>query len=83
MIIKFGADKSDAYASWAKIENVYISRPFFKIVLDNGMGIYMLNSYKCNLLPRFSFQHSSGYLKFGIRWLKGCIEFQYNKVFAT
>ncbi|NBP02481.1 MAG: hypothetical protein EBU90_20655 [Proteobacteria bacterium] len=82
MIIKFGADKSDAYASWINMKDVYVSRPFFKIVFNNGMGVYMLNNYKWNLLPRVSFQHSSSHTEFSIRWLKGCIEFQHNKAFA-
>lgn len=81
MIIKFGADKTE-YDAWAKNNKVFISRPFFKVVAKNGAGIYMLNSYKFNLLPRFSYIKSTSHLEFGIRWLKINFEFQYNKAFA-
>lgn len=82
MIIKFGADKSDAYGNWANHKNVFVSRPFFKIVANCGAGFYILNSYKWYWLPRFSFQSSLNRVEMGIRFAKLLFEFQYNKAFA-
>lgn len=81
MIIKFGADKTE-YDAWAKNNKVFISRPFFKIVADCGVGVYILNSYKFNFLPRLSCSKSNTHLEYGIRWLNMHFEFQYNKAFA-
>jgi hypothetical protein len=46
MIIQFGPDKDSPYGSWADHPGIFISKPYFKIVLDNGLGFYILNTYK-------------------------------------
>ena len=82
MIIKFGYDKDSAYGSWANCKDVFVSRPFFKILLDCGVGFYILNSYKWNWIPKFSFRKSIDSLECGFTFAKLLVEIQYNKAFA-
>ncbi|NBW57686.1 hypothetical protein EB118_13535 [bacterium] len=82
MIIKFGAYKSDDYASWEKMKNVFISRPYFKIVFSNGLGFYVLNAVKFNLLPKFYGTFHKSFWEFGISFVGWIFEFMWNKAFV-
>ena len=52
MIIQFGVGDQSAYGTWGKDVTVFISRPYFKIVLNNGLGLYILNAFKFNIIPK-------------------------------
>lgn len=82
MIIKFGLDKSDAYSNWANDPRVFISRPFFKIILDNGLGFYILNSFRFNLFPRFYGTFHKTFWEFGFRFIGVNFEVMWNKAFS-
>ena len=34
-------------------EKVFVSQPHYKIVFENGLGFYILNSYKFSPIPKF------------------------------
>ena len=65
MIMQWGAH-DDAYGAWPADLNVFVSRPHFKIILDNGAGAYVLNSHKYYLLPKFYCAFDS------VHWVWGC-----------
>ena len=33
--------------------NVFVSQPYLKIVFENGLGFYILNSYRFRWVPKF------------------------------
>ena len=81
MIIKFGPDKNDAYSNWANDLRVFISRPFFKIILNNGLGFYILNSFKFNYYPKFYGTFNKSFWEFGFRFVGLTFEIMWNKFF--
>jgi hypothetical protein len=82
MIIKFGPDKSDAYSNWANDNKVFISRPYFKVIFENGLGFYILNSFKFNFFPKFYGTFQSTFWEFGLRFTGWTFEVMWNKSFA-
>jgi hypothetical protein len=81
MIIKFGPDKSEAYGDWDNNPNVFISKPYFKIVLNNGLGFYILNSFKFSLFPKFYGVFQKTFWEFGISFVGWTFELMWNKSF--
>jgi len=83
MIVQFGLDKeSDSYARWPEALNVFISRPYFKIVSDTGAGVYLLNSYRFKFVPDVYAMFKKTYVKCGIDFCGWTLEFMWNKAFA-
>ena len=82
MIIKFGPDKNDAYSNWADDPRVFISRPFFKIILGNGLGFYILNSFKFHFIPKFYGAFHKTFWEFGFRFAGVNFEVMWNKAFS-
>ena len=82
MIIQFGKGDESAYGKWENDLNVFISRPYFKIVLNNGLGFYLLNSFRFNLLPTFYGTFHKTFWEFGFRFAGFIFEVMWNKAFA-
>ena len=82
MIIKFGPDKNDAYDNWANDPRVHIVRPYFKIVFNNGLGFYLLNSFRFNWLPIFYGTFHKTFWEFGFRFIGVNFEVMWNKAFV-
>ena len=85
MIIQFGADKdiANAYGTWNNCSNVYISKPYFKIVLDNGLGFYILNAFSFNLFPKFYGTFRESFWELGFDFAGWTFEVMWNKSFAV
>ena len=82
MIIQFGPGDQSAYGMWTKDSRVFISRPFFKIVFNNGLGFYILNSFKFHLFPKFYGTFQKTFWEFGFRFAGWTFEVMWNKSFA-
>lgn len=80
MTIQFGV-KEDEYSKWANNKNIFISRPHFKIVGENGVGIYLLNSYKFRFIPKFYFRFDPTFWEVGIDYSGWILELMWNKHF--
>jgi hypothetical protein len=81
MIIKFGTDRNDAYGNWADDPRVFISRPFFKIIFNNGLGFYILNSFRFYFFPKFYGTFNKTFWEFGFRFTGLTFEVMWNKFF--
>jgi hypothetical protein len=82
MIIQFGKSKENPYGQWADDPRVFISQPYFKIVLDNGFGVYILNALKFSLFPKFYGTFRSSFWEFGFSFAGWTFEVMWNKAFA-
>jgi hypothetical protein len=82
MVIQFGKGDESSYGNWANDPRVFISRPYFKIVFDNGLGFYLLNSFKFNLLPKFYGTLHKTFWEFGFCFAGVNFEVMWNKAFA-
>lgn len=82
MIIQFGRGDESAYGRWDNDPNVLISRPYFKIVHDNGAGFYILNAIKFNLFPKFYASFKRSHVECGVSFAGWIFEFMWNKSFA-
>jgi len=60
---------------------VFVSQPYFKLVFPNGFGLYILNSYKYNLIPRFYGTIHKTYWEFGFYFAGYIFEVMWNKSF--
>lgn len=63
-------------------DNVFVSQPYFKIILENGLGFYILNSYKYYLFPKFYGQFHKTFWEFGFNFAGWTFEIMWNKSFA-
>jgi len=81
MIIKFGSDENGAHGNWADDPKVFISRPFFKIFFNNGLGFYILNSFKFYFFPKFYYAFENTYWEFGFKIAGWTFEVMWNKFF--
>lgn len=77
--IIFGTPKEIVSHDYGK--NVFVSRPYYKIVFDNGLGFYILNSYKFRLLPRFYGMIHSTFWELGFDLCGWTFEIMWNKYF--
>jgi len=77
MIIKFGKEKHPH--DYGK--DVFVSCPYFKIVFNNGLGIYILNSYKFNFVPRFYFNKQKDFFEGGVFLFNFMLDVMWNKSF--
>jgi len=81
MIIQFGKADQNAYGQWARDLKVFISRTYFKIVFNNGLGFYILNAFKFNLLPKFYATFGKYFWEFGCRFSGWTFEVMWSKAF--
>ena len=70
---------SEQYEKWANENNIFVSKVIKKLTFPNFTGIYILNSYKFNWLPRFFGMKGKYHIECGFNWLGYIIEFQYNR----
>ena len=82
MIIQFGKGDQSAYSNWANDPRVFIVRPYFKIIFGNGLGFYLLNSFRFNLFPKFYATFHKTFWEFGFRFAGVNFEVMWNKAFA-
>jgi len=82
MIIQFGKGDESAYGKWIDDPRVLISRPYFKIVFDNGLGFYTLNALSFRLFPKFYGTFHKTFWEFGISFVGWTFEVMWNKAFA-
>ena len=68
---------SEEYEKWAKDNNIFVSKVIKRLFFGKFGGIYILNAYKFNWLPKFYGMRSKYCLEFGFSWL-GYI-FEYNR----
>jgi len=81
MIIQFGKGNESAYSKWADNPKVFISRPYFKMVLNNGLGFYILNAFRFNLFPKFHSMFGKTFWEFGFSFAGWTLEVMWNKAF--
>ena len=81
MIVQFGKGDESPYGKWAEDPRVFISRPYFKVVLDNGLGFYILNAFKYNLFPRFYVTFRKTFCEFGFSFAGWTFEVMWNNAF--
>jgi len=63
--------------------NVFVSKPFAKIYFNNGLGFYILNSYKFRFFPKFYFNLFTKHLEIGFYFLGFIFEIMWNKAFVV
>ena len=83
MIVQFGRGDESAYGKWDDDPRVFISRPYFKVVLDNGLGFYILNAFKYNLFPKFYGTFTETFCEFGFSFAGWTFEVMWNKAFKV
>jgi hypothetical protein len=83
MIVQFGRGDESAYGKWDDNPRVFISRPYFKVVLDNGLGFYILNAFKYNLFPKFYGTFTETFCEFGFSFAGWTFEVMWNKAFKV
>jgi len=83
VIVQVGPDDNSPYGNWGKYPGVFISRPYFKIVLDSGLGFYILNSHKYFLFPKFYGAFNSSFWEFGFKFACWTFEVMWNKSFKV
>jgi hypothetical protein len=82
VIVQFGKGDENPYGKWADDPRVFISRPYFKVAFDNGLGFYILNAFRFNLFPRFYGTFRKSFWEFGFSVLGWTFEVMWNKAFA-
>jgi len=83
MIIQFGRGDESAYGKWDDDSRVLISRPYFKVVLDNGWGVYVLNAFEYNFFPKFYATFKKSFCEFGFSFAGWIFEVMWNKSFEV
>ena len=63
-------------------EKVFVSQPHYKIVFENGLGFYILNSYKFRFFPKFYGMLKQEFWELGFLFRGWILEIQWNKAFA-
>lgn len=69
---------SEEYEKWANENNIFISKVYYRILFKN-FGLYILNSYKFNWVPKFFGMNMKYYTECGINWLGWIFELQWSK----
>jgi hypothetical protein len=83
MIIQFGTGDQSAYGTWPKDVSVFISRPYFKIVLNSGLGVYILNAFKFNIIPKcYARTLEKSHWVVGFSFMGWIFEAMWNKAFV-
>ena len=82
MIIQFSKGDTSAYNRWADDLKVFVSQPHFKIVWNNGLGLYILNAFRFHRFPKFYGTFHKTFWEFGFSFLGWTCEVMWNKSFA-
>jgi len=70
---------SEQYEKWAKDYGHFISKVIIRFFFGKFGGIYILNSYKFNYVPKFYFMNNKYFIEAGINWFGYIFEYQWNK----
>jgi hypothetical protein len=81
MIIQFGPGNQKAYGQWPRDLKVFICRPYFKVVFNNGLGFYILNALKFNVLPEFYATFGKYFVELGFRFLGWTFEVMWSNAY--
>ncbi|NBW16034.1 MAG: hypothetical protein EBR82_49420 [Caulobacteraceae bacterium] len=69
---------SEQYEKWANENDIFISKVYYRITFK-GMGLYILNSFKFKLFPKFFYMNGKYFTECGFNWLGWIFEFQWNR----
>ena len=69
---------SEEFEKAMKSQGRFVSKVYYRITFK-GMGLYILNSFKFKLFPKFFCMNSKHYVECGINWLGWILEFQWSK----
>ena len=64
-------------------ERVFVSQPYYKIVFENGLGFYILNSYKFQIFPKFYGIIKKEFWELGFYFRSWIFEIMWNKAFKV
>lgn len=64
-------------------EKVFVSQPHYKIVFEDGLGFYILNSYKFSFIPKFYGNITKDFWEFGFYFAGWIFEIMWNKSFKV
>jgi len=64
-------------------ERVFVSQPHYKIVFEDGLGFYILNSYKFNFYPKFYGMFKEEFWELGFNFAGWIFEIQWNRAFKV
>jgi len=64
-------------------DKVFVSQPYYKIILENGLGFYILNSYKFSPLPKFYGEVKKNFWEFGFFFAGWVFEVMWNRSFIV
>jgi len=81
MKIVFGTPKDIQPHNFGK--NTFVSQPYFKILFEDGLGFYILNSYSFWWVPRFYGMFRKSFWEFGMNWMGWTLEVMWNKQFKS
>jgi len=62
-------------------ERVFVSQPHYKIVFEDGLGLYILNSYKFSYFPKFYGTFKKDFWEVGFYFAGWIFEIMWNKAF--
>lgn len=79
MKIIFGTPKDHKPHNFG--DDVFVSQPYYKIVFEDGLGFYILNSYKFQWVPKFYGQFHSSFWELGFSFCGWTFEVMWNKSF--
>lgn len=79
MMVCSKPDASDEHAAWIQQAGKFVSRPLAKILFDNGLGFYILNSYKFCYFPCFYGAFRKDSWEFGFYFARWIFEIMWNK----
>lgn len=82
MIIQFGKSDQSPYGKWADDAKVFISQPHFKIVFNNGFGLYILNAFKLHIIPRCYGAFRKTSWEMGVSFAGWTFELMWSKAFV-
>ena len=69
---------SEEFEKAMKAQGRLVSKVYYRITFK-GMGLYILNSFKFKLFPKFSYMNGKYFTECGLNWLGWIFEFQWNK----
>ena len=69
--------------SYLEDNNIFISKPLLKLYFDNGLGLYILNSYTYRFFPKFYGSIKKDYWELGFYFAGYIFEIMWNKYFKV
>lgn len=82
MIIQLGKANQRPYGKWDDDARVFISQPYFKIALNNGLGVYILNAFKFHTILKCYGVFRKTSWELGVSFVGWTFELMWNEAFA-